>query len=117
MSNNRRGTSPIGKQFTEKLKPRKFSRFETLKYLMRCWKRELIAKGDILTGDDAPKKWRFVYELGDQRGVVEAQSQIEARIQIKKELGIGKNKRIPIRLKIKKFPNTVPSAIPEKEVE
>ena len=114
MSRKSRSKPLIGKRSPDGLHVKKYSRREVLQYLIRRWRRSLIEEGKIATGDDAPKKYRFVWELGEDRGVVTGQNQIEARIQIKKILGIKPSHRIPQGLKIAKFNNTTTSPVPKK---
>lgn len=109
MSRKRRTKPSIGKRAPDGFRPKKYSRREVLQYVIRRWRRNLIEEGKIATGDDAPKKYRFVWELGEDRGVVTGQNQIEARIQIKKILGIKPSHRIPQGLKIVKFNNKITS--------
>ncbi|REJ65596.1 MAG: hypothetical protein DWQ31_16790 [Planctomycetota bacterium] len=78
--------------------------------LLRQMKRQLVAAGKIEDPVNRPPKYEWRWQLGSDfgheaiHGIVQADTRSEARAFIKRELGIPKNRRLPMQITIEKVP-------------
>jgi hypothetical protein len=98
----RRSTNLGPRKVTGLTKP---NQKKLLEVLFRRQRRELIQKGLIPDPRDRPPRWRFDWTYGDLTDSVYAETRSEARALIKTDLGIRKNKRLPIEVVIERYPN------------
>lgn len=96
MSKKHHRQRQIGKR--EDIEFRPMTHEELMRCIAKQAKAEAIKKG--LVKPKEPRTESFEWSLGDKSGVVVASTRSEARSLIKKELGISKNRRLPINIVI-----------------
>ncbi len=81
------------------------NRQDLINFMVRRSKRELIRMGIVPDPATRPPKYKFSWNYGEITGVVYANDRFSARALIKTELGVPKNKRLPIGVEITRGDN------------